>query len=262
MRIVNPSLRKVMQRSQAGEMCIEVQPATYGGIAKKTILFGAVTILAAILSVVLLNVAFAKQDAQLLMVVLTGALLCAIPMIVVSLVIAFRPDTVKVLGFVYSLLQGALLGVLVFFVDSYYPGIALAARFGNAHRVCSLRIVQQNAGSQSKRKICTHHAYCFCKLYCIGTCSHAFVAVRTQFAGFVHRLFVGATVDKHLLHFLCYGVAFVGLANGRRHCQRRSRQKVRMDCGILFGNYVGVPVHSDFGIAFKTFDTFRTEKLI
>lgn len=35
MRIVNPSLRKVMQRSQAGEMCIEVQPATYGGIAKK-----------------------------------------------------------------------------------------------------------------------------------------------------------------------------------------------------------------------------------
>ena len=66
MRIVNPSLRKVMQRSQAGEMCIEVQPATYGGIAKKTILFGAVTILAAILSVVLLNVAFAKQDAQLL----------------------------------------------------------------------------------------------------------------------------------------------------------------------------------------------------
>ncbi len=130
MRIVNPSLRKVMQRSQAGEMCIEVQPATYGGIAKKTILFGAVTILAAILSVVLLNVAFAKQDAQLLMVVLTGALLCAIPMIVVSLVIAFRPDTVKVLGFVYSLLQGALLGVLVFFVDSYYPGIALAAVLG------------------------------------------------------------------------------------------------------------------------------------
>ena len=127
MRIVNPSLRKVMQRSQAGECALKFSPQPTAGLPKKTILFGAVTILAAILSVVLLNVAFAKQDAQLLMVVLTGALLCAIPMIVVSLVIAFRPDTVKVLGFVYSLLQGALLGVLVFFVDSYYPGIALAA---------------------------------------------------------------------------------------------------------------------------------------
>ena len=68
MRIVNPSLRKVMQRSQAGEMCIEVQPATYGGIAQKTNFFGAVKILAAIFSVVFFYGAFFKQNAQHLMV--------------------------------------------------------------------------------------------------------------------------------------------------------------------------------------------------
>lgn len=125
----NPSMRKIV-RNVESEQTISSEQATYGGIATKTLLFGGVTVIAAIVSAWLLRSAFANQDEMLLTVMLVGAFVCVIPMLILSLVAAFAPQTVKVVGFIYSLLQGGLLGVVVFFVDAFYPGIAFAAVLG------------------------------------------------------------------------------------------------------------------------------------
>lgn len=130
MRTGNPSLRRIFRQSQTGEIHVESQPATYWGIAKKAMLFGGITILSAIAVLVALNFAFYGNNPEVLTVVLIGVLCGALPMIIISLVITFVPKTVKFLGPVYALFQGATLGMLVFGVDLVYPGIALAAVLG------------------------------------------------------------------------------------------------------------------------------------
>lgn len=127
MRMGNPSMRKIMRDTRPGEFTPSSEQSTYRGITWKTLLFGGVTLAAAIVTALLLNVAIDLQNATLLNTVLVAVSLSAVPMLIISLVVVFIPKTVKVLGFVYALLQGALLGCLVFFVDAYYPGIALAA---------------------------------------------------------------------------------------------------------------------------------------
>lgn len=130
MRMGNPSMRRILHRAESGETTAISERATYGGIAKKSLLFGAVTFFAALITALLLRKAFVNQDELLLTVVLVGAAACAIPMLIVSLVVSFVPSTVKILGVVYSLLQGCLLGVLVFFADAFFPGVAVAAVLG------------------------------------------------------------------------------------------------------------------------------------
>lgn len=129
MRMGNPSMRKILSRAERGELGGE-DAASYGGIAKKSLLYGAATLLTTLLTAFLLQRAFANQDEILLTVVLVGTIASALPMLVLSLVIAFVPNTVKVLGIIYSLLQGCLLGVLVFLVNSVFPGVAMAAVLG------------------------------------------------------------------------------------------------------------------------------------
>ena len=61
---------------------------------------------------------------------LVGVAISAIPMIVIAFVIAFVPSTAKVLGSIYCIMQGLCLGLMVYFIDSLYPGIAFAAVLG------------------------------------------------------------------------------------------------------------------------------------
>ncbi len=129
MRMGNPSMRKIV-RNVESEQPTSSERATYGGIAAKTLLFGGLTIVSAIVAAMLLRSAFADQNENLLSVLLVGAFACVIPMLIVSFVASFFPSTVKVLGVIYSLLQGCLLGVVVFFVDAFYPGVAFAAVLG------------------------------------------------------------------------------------------------------------------------------------
>ena len=56
----------------------------------------------------------------------------AVLLVIIALVIAVVPSTVKVLGAIYAVLQGGLLGLLSLFVDIFYPGIAFAAFLGTA----------------------------------------------------------------------------------------------------------------------------------
>lgn len=132
MRMGNPSVSRWMAKSQRGELGVEVTPATYKGVYGKTALLGAITMVMAILTELFLLKAINDGNYDVLVFAGIAAVVCAIPMLIIALIIAFAPSTTKVLGIIYSVMQGALLGALSLFVDLFYPGIAFAAFLGTA----------------------------------------------------------------------------------------------------------------------------------
>lgn len=135
MRIGNPSLRRWIGKSRRGELGIEVEPATYKGVYGKAIFFAVLTLVSAL--TVDVAMLWAMQNgliAETLTVVFIAAAIAGIPMIIMSLVIAFVPSTAKVLGVIYSILQGGLIGSFSLLVDliSATHGISLAAFIGTA----------------------------------------------------------------------------------------------------------------------------------
>ena len=224
MRTGNPSLRRIFRQSQTGEIHVESQPATYWGIAKKAMLFGGITILSAIAVLVALNFAFYGNNPEVLTVVLIGVLCGALPMIIISLVITFVPKTVKFLGPVYTLFQGATLGMLVFSVDLAYPGIALAAVLGTL--IVFVLCVALNKLLEVKEKFLNNGA---------ERAVHAGVLVDT--AG-----------NKRGVHNLRHDTAYVGFADCGRHSAVGRGQKARVDGGFFHRRHAGVSVRGNSGI--------------
>lgn len=133
MRIGNPSVRRWVSRSQRGELGVEVQPATYKGVYGKAVLFGLLTFVSAIVVEMSIMWAIANElIVETLISIGIGTVVCGIALVIMALVIAFVPSTAKVLGMIYAIVQGGLLGCLSLFVDLFYPGIALAAFVGTA----------------------------------------------------------------------------------------------------------------------------------
>lgn len=133
MRIGNPSLRRWVSKSGRGELGTETTPATYKGVYGKAALFGALTIIAAIaVDLVFLWAINSGRIAEALITIGIATAVVGVLLLIMALVIAFVPSTVKVLGIIYSILQGGLLGLLALFVDMFYPGIALAALIGTS----------------------------------------------------------------------------------------------------------------------------------
>lgn len=130
MRFENYAVRRLENKANNGQMSIETSPATYGGIVKKSLVYGITTLIAAIVSYVIMTQSVLNQNAEMLSTMLLIAFGTALPMFIVSLVIAFAPSTVKVMGIVYALLQGILLGTLVMIVDLALPGVSIAAVLG------------------------------------------------------------------------------------------------------------------------------------
>lgn len=133
MRMGNPSVRRLISKSNRGEMSIEIQPATYKGVYGKAALFAFITIVCAVATELgMLWAINSGKIAESLMVVGIATAVCMLPLIVMSFVIAFVPSTAKTLGIIYAVLQGGLLGCLGLFVDMFYPGIAFAAFLGTS----------------------------------------------------------------------------------------------------------------------------------
>lgn len=130
MRIGNPSMRKLVRRAENGEIAVDSAPSTYGGIALKSVYFCALTIIAAIGAALLVKFAFATESAELMVGLLIASGVCAVVMLILSFVVAFAPKTVKVAGSLFALLQGALLGMMVYVIELVYPGVAIAAVLG------------------------------------------------------------------------------------------------------------------------------------
>lgn len=133
MRMGNPSVRRLIAKTNRGEMSIEIQPATYKGVYGKATLFAFLTVICAVVTeLVVLPWALKIDPIRALTAVGIAAAVCTLPLIIMSIVIAFVPTTAKVLGIIYSVLQGGLLGCLGLFVDMFYPGIAFAAFLGTS----------------------------------------------------------------------------------------------------------------------------------
>ncbi len=149
MRMGNPSMRRLVRRAEAGEAAIDSSPATYGGIALKSVYFCVLTIVAAVVSALLFRYAIVIESEKLLMAILISMGVCAALMLVLSLVVAFAPSSVKVAGSLFAIFQGAFLGVIVFFLETMFPGVAFAAVLGTLivfvvsvalNRVLSVRV--------------------------------------------------------------------------------------------------------------------------
>lgn len=132
MRMGNPALRQYVKKAENGQLQAVDKTATYGGVYLKAALYAGLTIIAAILTELLVLHFIATGNVDALVAVGIATLACFVPMLIISLVITFVPSTCKVLGFIYAALQGGLLGLLATFVDMFYPGIALAAFLGTA----------------------------------------------------------------------------------------------------------------------------------
>lgn len=132
MRLGNPVIRQYTKKAESGQLEGVGQRATYGGVYLKAALYAALTIVAAILADLLMLHFVVSGNVEALSIVGIAAAISFVPLLIISLVIAFVPSTVKVLGCVYAVLQGALLGFLAAIVDIFYPGIALAAFLGTA----------------------------------------------------------------------------------------------------------------------------------
>lgn len=130
MRMGNPALRKTLSRAQKGEIAVEVEPATHGGIARKSVLFAALTVVSAVATMLLLTHAIQIESERLLSTLLISAGIGAFLMLVLSVAIMFAPAACGALGSVYSVCQGVLLGIVVCLINSVFPGVAFAAILG------------------------------------------------------------------------------------------------------------------------------------
>lgn len=153
MRMGNPSVRRWVSKSQRGEIGMEIQPATYKGVYGKATLFALLTIVSAIATeLIMLWAINSGKITEALITVGIATAVCFVPLLIMSFVIAFVPTTAKVLGFVYAVLQGGLLGLLALFVDMFYPGIAFAGfRYGDS--IFDFACRQQTSGSKNKQQI-------------------------------------------------------------------------------------------------------------
>ncbi|MCM1194960.1 MAG: Bax inhibitor-1/YccA family protein [Corallococcus sp.] len=133
MRMGNPSVRRWVAKSQRNELGTETESVTYKGVYGKSALLTFLTILFAIVTEFVMLWAIGNgYVGEALVAVGIATAVCAVPLIVIAIVIAFVPSAAKVLSVIYAILQGCLLGILALFVDIFYPGIAFAAFLGTA----------------------------------------------------------------------------------------------------------------------------------
>ncbi|MDE6442223.1 MAG: Bax inhibitor-1/YccA family protein [Clostridia bacterium] len=127
----NPSLRRVIRNSQNGTYATEDgNVVSMKAMAWKSIALCAVTIVFAVLTAVLLFHLIETANVEALATLLIILACSALPLIIISLVIMFVPKTAGVLGFVYCMLEGAVMGVMSALIDLFFPGIALMAFLG------------------------------------------------------------------------------------------------------------------------------------
>ena len=132
MRLGNPAVRRYVKKAENGQLGALEKRATYAGVYLKAALYAGLTIVAAVVTELLMLHFIATGNGNAIATVGIATAVCAVPLLVISLVIVFVPSTAKVLGCIYAVLQGGLLGLLATFVDMVYPGIALAAFLGTA----------------------------------------------------------------------------------------------------------------------------------
>lgn len=128
MTMGNPSVRRLVRKAQNGQLTEGGAAASYKGVYLKTALYVCLTIIAAVATELSIFYAIANgYIAQALTALGIATGVCFIPLIAIVLIITFVPSTVKVLGCIYAILQGGLLGLVASMIDVVMPGVAFAA---------------------------------------------------------------------------------------------------------------------------------------
>ena len=132
MRTSNFAVNNLQNKANNGQMAVgeNSMPASMTGIIVKSAIYGLITIAATLITYFIMNNALATGDADSLNVLLILAAVAGVPMFILSLVIGFVPRSAMICGFIYTALQGILLGVMVCLVDLVLPGISLVAVLG------------------------------------------------------------------------------------------------------------------------------------
>lgn len=131
MAMGNPAVRRMTKQAQKGAYAVQSKDASYGGVYSKAAIFALLTIICAVATELVLFKRFNTYFSDKVFIGLCISLaVCVVLVFILSFVISFIPKTAKVLGFVYAVLQGALLGVLSLIVDLMAPGVAFAALIG------------------------------------------------------------------------------------------------------------------------------------
>ena len=127
----NPSLRRVVNGSKNGTYAaVDENIVSMKSMAWKSIALCAVTIISAVLSAVLLFHFIDTENANALFTLLMILAFSAIPLIILTVVIMFVPKAAGVLGFIYCVLEGLVMGVTSALIDLIIPGIAIMAFLG------------------------------------------------------------------------------------------------------------------------------------
>ena len=133
MTIGNPTMRHWVKKSNDGFLMSQNATATYKGVYSKAALFALATILSAVAVEAFFWWSIVNSRFEVLVPIITGLVFASIALVVIALIVTFVPSTVKVLGFVYTILQGAELGLLTALVDALViPGLSLAALVATA----------------------------------------------------------------------------------------------------------------------------------
>lgn len=132
MKMNNLAVRQLENKAANGQMSLgeNSRPATYTGVIVKSLIYGIITIALALASYFIMGNALNTGDEQTLYILLMIAAFSGVPMFILSLVIGFVPQSVTVCGFIYTALQGVLLGTFICLVDLAFPGLALVAVLG------------------------------------------------------------------------------------------------------------------------------------
>ena len=132
MRTSNFAVNNLQNKANNGQMAVgeNSMPASMTGIIVKSAIYGLITIAATLITYFIMNNALATGDADSLNVLLILAAVAGVPMFILSLVIGFVPRSAMICGFIYTALQGILLGVMVCLIDLVLPGISLVAVLG------------------------------------------------------------------------------------------------------------------------------------
>lgn len=132
MRTSNFAVNHLQNKASNGQMAVgeNSTPATASGIIVKSVIYGLITIAATLITYFIMNNALKTGNVESLSVLLIIAGIAGVPMFILSLIINFVPRSAMICGFIYTALQGILLGVMVCLVDLVLPGVSLVAVLG------------------------------------------------------------------------------------------------------------------------------------
>lgn len=136
-RYGNPSVRRWAKKSEAGQLAVNLDSATYRGVMGKGVFMLGLTVFAALaMELTIWYALFRGITTENIGSVLVGFLIglgvAGVLMLVCVIAIAISPTSAKVFGPIYALTQGAFLGLIAAFLNIIIPLVTVAAMLGTA----------------------------------------------------------------------------------------------------------------------------------